>query len=152
MAFRLLVVARVISFVGDSLSLVALMLHVAQTTGQALAVAALLLAGDFVPALLSPLSGAVSDRFDRRRVMIVCELVQAALLVPDRAQPAAAATAARAGGRPGDHRAGVPAGLAGRGAGAGPGRVNWSPRTPRWVSGPTAPRCWDRCWPPRCCR
>jgi MFS family permease len=80
-AFRKLSVARVVSFVGDSLSLVALMLHVAQTTGQALAVAALLLVGDFAPALLSPVSGAISDRFDRRRVMIVCELVQCALLV-----------------------------------------------------------------------
>jgi MFS family permease len=69
-----------VSSVGDSLSLVALMLFVAQSTGQALAVAALLLAGDFVPALLSPLTGAVGDRFDRRRVMIVCELVQAGLL------------------------------------------------------------------------
>jgi MFS family permease len=79
--FRRLITARVVSFIGDSLSLVALMLHVAATTGQALAVAALLLVGDFAPALLSPLSGAISDRFDRRRVMIVCELVQAALLV-----------------------------------------------------------------------
>jgi MFS family permease len=80
-AFRSLIIARVVSFVGDSLSLVALMLHVAQTTGQALAVAALLLAGDFVPALFSPLTGAISDRFDRRRVMIACELLQAGLLV-----------------------------------------------------------------------
>jgi MFS family permease len=79
--FRSLVVARVVSFAGDSLSLVALMLHVAQGTGQALAVAALLLAGDVAPALLSPLTGTVADRFDRRRVMITCELVQAALLV-----------------------------------------------------------------------
>jgi MFS family permease len=79
-AFRFLVVARLVSFVGDSLSLVALMLHVAQTSGRALAVAALLLAGDVVPALLSPLTGAIGDRFDRRRVMIICELVQAALL------------------------------------------------------------------------
>jgi MFS family permease len=80
-ALRRLVTARIVSFVGDSLSLVALMLHVADTTGQALAVALLLLVGDLAPALLSPLSGAISDRFDRRRVMIVCELVQAALLV-----------------------------------------------------------------------
>ncbi|WP_232666992.1 MFS transporter [Pseudonocardia sp. TRM90224] len=79
--FRRLSVARVVSFVGDSLSLVALMLHVAQTTGQALAVAALLLVGDFAPALLAPISGAISDRFDRRRVMIISELVQAALLI-----------------------------------------------------------------------
>ena len=80
-AFRRLITARLVSFIGDSLSLVALMLHVEATTGQALAVAVLLLVGDFAPALLSPLSGAISDRFDRRHVMIVCELVQAALLV-----------------------------------------------------------------------
>ena len=42
-AFRRLTVARVVSVGGDSLSLVALMLHVAATSGQALAVAALLL-------------------------------------------------------------------------------------------------------------
>jgi MFS family permease len=80
-AFRALCTARVISFVGDALSLVALMLHVAETTGQAFAVALLLLVGDFAPALFGPLTGAVSDRFDRRRVLIGCELAQAALLL-----------------------------------------------------------------------
>jgi MFS family permease len=79
--FRLLWSARAVSFLGDSLGLVALMLHVAETTGQALAVAVLLLAGDFAPALLGPLSGTVADRLDRRRVMIACELVQGALVV-----------------------------------------------------------------------
>jgi len=70
-----------VSFLGDSLGLVALMLHVAATTGQALAVAALLLAGDFAPALLGPLAGTVADRLDRRRVMVACELVQGVLVV-----------------------------------------------------------------------
>ena len=69
------------SYLGDSLGLVALMLHVAETTGQALAVAGLLLAGDFAPALLGPLAGTVADRLDRRRVMIGCEFVQGALVV-----------------------------------------------------------------------
>jgi len=78
--FRLLWSARAVSFLGDALGLVALMLHVAQTTGQALAVAGLLLAGDFAPALLGPLAGTVADRLDRRRVMIGCELVQGALV------------------------------------------------------------------------
>ncbi len=78
--FRLLWTARTVSFVGDALSLVALMLHVAETTGQALAVAILLLVGDFAPALLSPLTGTISDRFDLKRVMVCCELTQAALL------------------------------------------------------------------------
>ncbi len=78
--FRRLWTARTVSYFGDSLSLVALMLYVADTTGQALAVATLLLVGDFAPALLGPLTGAISDRFDLRRVMIGCELAQAALV------------------------------------------------------------------------
>ena len=69
------------SYLGDSLGLVALMLHVAETTGQALAVAGLLLAGDFAPALLGPLAGTVADRLERRGVMVGCELVQGALVV-----------------------------------------------------------------------
>jgi MFS family permease len=79
--FRLLWSARTVSFVGDSLGLVALMLHVAETTGQAVAVALLLLAEDFVPALLGPLAGTVADRLDRRRVMVGCELAQGALVL-----------------------------------------------------------------------
>jgi hypothetical protein len=48
-SFRILCTARSISFLGDSLSLVALLLYVEKTTGAALAVALLLLAGDFTP-------------------------------------------------------------------------------------------------------
>lgn len=80
-AFRALWSARVISFTGDSLSLVALMLHVAGSTGQALAVSLLLLVGDFAPALLGPVTGAISDRFDLKRVMMACELIQGVLLL-----------------------------------------------------------------------
>jgi len=47
----------VVSYAGDSLSIVALMLYVAGTTGQAVAVSLLLLVGDFAPSLLSPLTG-----------------------------------------------------------------------------------------------
>ncbi|MBE1470734.1 MFS transporter [Kibdelosporangium phytohabitans] len=78
---RALFTARVVSYAGDSLSLVALMLHVANTTGQGLAVALLLLVGDFIPSLLGPVTGALSDRFDLRRVMIVCEMVQGGLML-----------------------------------------------------------------------
>ncbi|MEV6651206.1 MFS transporter [Streptomyces sp. NPDC051219] len=78
--FSVLWTARTVSFLGDSLSLVALMLYVADSTGQALAVALLLLVGDFAPALLGPLTGAISDRFDHKRVMVTSELVQAALM------------------------------------------------------------------------
>jgi len=68
-AFQSLWYARSISFLGDSLGLVTLLLYTADTTGQALAVALLLLVGDFAPSLLGPFTGVVSDRFDLKRVM-----------------------------------------------------------------------------------
>lgn len=80
-ALRRLGTARVISFAGDTLSLVALMLYVVDTAGAAIAVSALLLAGEVLPAVASPLLGALADRFDARRVMIGCELAQGALLL-----------------------------------------------------------------------
>jgi MFS family permease len=79
--FGALCAARTVSFLGDTLSLVALLLYVADKTGQALAVAALLLVGDVLPALLGPLAGALSDRYDLRRIMIGCELAQVGLTV-----------------------------------------------------------------------
>lgn len=80
-AFSRLWTSRAVSMFGDSLSLVALLLYLAEDTGQAFAVAALLLVGDFAPSLLGPLTGAISDRFDLRRIMIGCELVQAAAVL-----------------------------------------------------------------------
>lgn len=77
---RLLWTARTVSFLGDSLSVVALMLHVAGTTGRGFAVALLLFAGDFAPALLGPLTGTLADRFRLKRVMLCCETVQAVLV------------------------------------------------------------------------
>ncbi len=77
-AFRALWAARAVSVAGDSAGLVALLLYLSDGAGQAFAVAALLLVGDVAPALLGPVTGTLSDRFDARRLMIVCELVQAA--------------------------------------------------------------------------
>ena len=79
-AFGRLWTARLLSFAGDSVGLIALMLYTAEQFGSGLAVALLLIAGDFVPSLLSPLAGTVSDRFDRRAVMVICELVQGAVV------------------------------------------------------------------------
>lgn len=79
--FTRLWAARSTSSFGDSMSLVALMLYVAGSTGTALAVALLLLVGDFAPALLGPFTGALTDRFDLTRVMVTCELLAAGLVV-----------------------------------------------------------------------
>jgi MFS family permease len=70
----------VVSFLGDSVGLIALLLYTASHFGTGLAVALLMLAGDFVPSLLSPFAGAVADRWDRRVVLISCELVQGGLV------------------------------------------------------------------------
>jgi MFS family permease len=77
--FRTLWTARAISFLGDSLGLVALLVYVEDSTGAALAVALLLFAGDCLPGFFGPLAGAIGDRFDLRKVMVGCELVQGAL-------------------------------------------------------------------------
>ncbi len=79
--FRRLWVARGVSFLGDSLSLVALLLYVEAETGAALAVALLLLAGDFTPGLFGAFAGVVGDRVDLRKVMVGCDLLQAGLVV-----------------------------------------------------------------------
>ncbi len=79
--FRSLSIARIVSFVGDSVSLVALMLYVADSVGQALAIALLLLVGDFTPSLVSPITGAITDRFNLKTVMITCELIQGSILL-----------------------------------------------------------------------
>lgn len=78
--FRRLWVARAISFIGDSLGLIALILYVAEMTDRGAAVALLLLVGDFTPTLLSPLTGALSDRVDRARLMVGCEVVQGTIV------------------------------------------------------------------------
>ncbi len=79
-SFRTLWTARLVSFLGDSLGLIALLLYTASHFGTGLAVALLLIAGDFVPSLLSPVAGAISDRWDRRFVLVSCELIQGALI------------------------------------------------------------------------
>ncbi|WP_246486902.1 MFS transporter [Kribbella qitaiheensis] len=79
--FRGLWVARSVSFLGDSLSLVALLLYVEAETGAALAVALLLLAGDFTPGLFGAFAGVIGDRIDLRKVMVGCDLAQAGLVV-----------------------------------------------------------------------
>ena len=75
--FRRLWLARVVSFLGDAVGLVALVLYVADEVGGGSAVALLLIAGDFAPTLASPLVGVVADRVEQRRVLVACELGQA---------------------------------------------------------------------------
>jgi MFS family permease len=67
----------VVSLLGDSVGLMALILLVAAETGDGTSVGLLLLAADGTATLLSPLLGVVADRAAKRRTMIACELGQA---------------------------------------------------------------------------
>jgi len=79
-AFRSLWLSRTTSFIGDALGTMALLLYVVGQEGTGVTVALLFLAVDFAPSLLSPLSGALSDRVDRKRLMISCDLMQGAII------------------------------------------------------------------------
>jgi MFS family permease len=69
-----------ISFVGDFVSTVAIVVLVADLSGSASAVGGVLLAR-LLPTLASPFFGVLADRFDRRAVLVSCDLVRAALIV-----------------------------------------------------------------------
>ncbi len=79
--FRVLWSARAVSVLGDTLGLVALLVHVQAETGAAVAVAMLLLAGDCVPGLFGPVAGLIADRYGLRRVMAACEISQGLLVL-----------------------------------------------------------------------
>lgn len=79
-AFGALWYARLVSFLGDSLERVALILYVARSDDAA-AVGLLLLAAEFVPTVFGPFTGALADRVaSKRRFLVTCELLQAAVV------------------------------------------------------------------------
>ena len=88
-AFRSLLAGLAVSQVGDWLYNLALVTLVYQRTGSALW-AGVATAARIVPmVVLGPVGGAIADRFDRRRVMVACDLLRLALMLA----LAAAATA-----------------------------------------------------------
>lgn len=78
-SYYILWTARVVSFFGDTLAQVTLVLLAARQSRPALAVS-LLLVAQTLPRLLGPIAGLVSDRADPRLLMVSCELAQGALV------------------------------------------------------------------------
>jgi MFS family permease len=78
--FMQLWVGQGISFVGDAVSMVALVVLVVQITGSASAVGGALVAR-LLPTLASPLAGVLADRLDRRVVLVASDLVRAVLVL-----------------------------------------------------------------------
>lgn len=68
------------SFLGDAVSMVALVVLVVQVTGSASAVGGALIAR-LLPTLASPLAGVLADRLDRRLVLVASDLVRAVLVL-----------------------------------------------------------------------
>jgi MFS family permease len=68
------------SFLGDAVSMVALVVLVDQVTGSASAVGGALIAR-LLPTLASPLAGVLADRLDRRLVLVASDLARAGLVV-----------------------------------------------------------------------
>ncbi len=79
--FRRLYLASVISLGGDWFLLIALLGQVLELTEQALMVAFVIAAQDLTYFLASPFAGVLVDRLDRRRLMIVCDLARAAIVL-----------------------------------------------------------------------
>jgi MFS family permease len=78
--FRQLWAGQAISFVGDAVSMVALVILVVQLTGSASAVGGALVAR-LLPTFASPLFGVLADRFDRRVILVASDLVRATLVL-----------------------------------------------------------------------
>lgn len=76
--FRRLWMARAISAIGDGIALTSLLVYIKDTEDSGVAVAALLLA-ESLPNLLGPFTGVIADRYDRRLVMVTCDVAQAAI-------------------------------------------------------------------------
>jgi MFS family permease len=71
---------QAISFVGDAVSMVALVILVVQLTGSASAVGGALVVR-LLPTFASPLFGVLADRLDRRVVLVASDLVRATLVL-----------------------------------------------------------------------
>src|SRR3954467_3680158 len=80
--FRLLWSGRLVSLLGTWLLTVAVPAYVLELTGSLLATG-LTLAAEYLPLLLlGPLAGVLSDRWDRRRLMIATDLLRAVAVGP----------------------------------------------------------------------
>jgi MFS family permease len=73
-------VGQGVSFVGDYVSMIALVILVVRISGSAAAVGGVLVAR-LLPTLASPLIGVLADRLDRRVVLVTSDLARAALVL-----------------------------------------------------------------------
>ena len=75
---RLLFIAQVVSYLGDWFTFVALAGLVQDLTDSKFLVSVVMVSFTFPSFLMSPIAGPVSDRFDRRKILVVVSFAQAA--------------------------------------------------------------------------
>jgi MFS family permease len=79
--FRSLWLAQVISLTGDWFNTIASVIMVNRYAASGLAVGGLFMARALPPFLLGPVAGVVADRFDRRKILIVSDVLRAAIVL-----------------------------------------------------------------------
>jgi MFS family permease len=79
--FRALWLAQVISLTGDWFNTIASVIIVNRYSPSGLAVGGLFIARALPPFLLSPVAGVIADRFDRRRVLILSDVLRAVIVL-----------------------------------------------------------------------
>jgi MFS family permease len=77
--FRLLFAGQLVSQFGDWINRVALLVLAYQLTGQGIAVALLMLASLLPRVVMLPFGGVLADRYPKRRLMLLTDLLRAAL-------------------------------------------------------------------------
>ena len=79
--FRALWLAQVISLSGDWFNTIASVIIVNRYTASGLAVGGLFIARALPPFLLGPVAGVVADRFDRRNVLVLSDVLRAGIVL-----------------------------------------------------------------------
>ncbi|MFZ5443724.1 MAG: MFS transporter [Myxococcota bacterium] len=80
-AYRAIWLGSVVSLMGDWFTLIALYSLLEAYTGSSESIGLMLLTRFIPPAFFSPLAGVVADRFSRQRVMILCDLFRAVVVL-----------------------------------------------------------------------
>jgi Arabinose efflux permease len=79
--FRALWLAQVISLTGDWFNTIASVIIVNRYSASGLAVGGLFIARALPPFLLSPVAGVIADRFDRRKVLVLSDVLRAGIVL-----------------------------------------------------------------------
>ena len=79
--FRSLWLAQVISLTGDWFNTIASVIIINRYSPSGLAVGGLFIARALPPFLLGPLAGVVADRFDRRKILILSDILRAGIVL-----------------------------------------------------------------------